>query len=60
MTAPARFTKADLVRAFKAAEEADVRVRIEIEPSGKMVILTESGAASAAANSNSWDKVLPR
>lgn len=57
MTAPARFTQADLTRAFKAAEAAGVRVRIEIEPNGKIVIVSESPDAPPRA-ANSWDEVL--
>jgi hypothetical protein len=51
MTAAARFKQADLTRALRAVASAGVRVgRIEIEPNGKIVILSESAAPSAKAN----------
>lgn len=53
MTAPARFTQADLTRAFRAAETVGVRVRIEIEPSGKIVIMSES-AQPAQTPDHAW------
>jgi hypothetical protein len=56
MTAPARFTQADLTRAFKAAKVADVRVRIEIEPTGKIVIMSESAETPQRPRSNPWDE----
>lgn len=39
MTRPAPIRQADLERIFKAAKAADVRVRVEVEPQGKVVIL---------------------
>lgn len=57
MTAPARFTQADIERVFRAAKKADVRARIEIEPTGKIVIMSESGGADIAApRPNPWDE----
>lgn len=57
MTAPARFTKADIARALKGANDAGVRVRIEIEPSGKIVILTQAEPVASVAR-NPWDQDL--
>jgi hypothetical protein len=56
MTAPARFTQADLERVFRAAKKADVRARIEIEPTGKIVIMSESPDALPAHRANPWDE----
>lgn len=54
MTAVARFTQADLTRAFKAAEAAGVTARIEIEPNGKIVIVPMSEPANDSGP-NPWD-----
>jgi hypothetical protein len=56
MTAPARFTQADLERVFRAAKKADVRTRIEIEPTGKIVIMSESAETPQRPRSNPWDE----
>lgn len=55
MTAPARFRQADLKRIFAAAKQAGVRVRVE--PTGAIQMLTESEAA-AQQGRNPWDEVL--
>lgn len=39
MSVPAKIRQADLERIFKAAKAADVQVRVEVEPAGKVVIL---------------------
>lgn len=57
MTAPARFTQADLTRAFRAAEAAGVVARIEIEPNGKIVIVPMKAPANDSAP-NPWDSDL--
>jgi hypothetical protein len=57
VTAPARFTQADLTRAFKAAEAAGVVARIEIEPDGKIVIVPMAAAANDSPP-NPWDKAV--
>ena len=57
MTAVARFKSADLDRALKCAKKNGIRVtRFEIDPNGKIVILSERGAPATAANE--WDEVL--
>lgn len=57
MTAPARFSQADLSRALKGARAGGMRVgRVEIDPNGKIVIVSESVAPAAAPNP--WDEVL--
>ena len=57
MTARARFREADLVRVLKAVEKAGVGPsRVEIDPSGKIVILPGDAPPPAAANE--WDEVL--
>jgi hypothetical protein len=57
VSAPARFKQADLSRAYKALTGAGMRVgRVEIDPTGKIVMLSESVAPAARANP--WDKEL--
>ena len=57
MTAAARFKQADVTRAVRGVVEAGMRVgRVEIDPSGKIVILSES--AAPPARRNAWDKDL--
>jgi len=50
MTAPARFTQSDIARALKGANAAGVNVRIEIEPNGKIVIVTQAGLRESSEN----------
>lgn len=50
MTSPARIRQADLERIFKAAKRADVQVRVEVEPEGKLVILPIRDGDSQDAN----------
>jgi hypothetical protein len=52
VTAPARFRQADLTRALKAALAVAADVRVELEPDGKMVILT---GQLAKGEKNPWD-----
>lgn len=57
MASAARFKQADLTRAFKGAAAAGIRVsKVEIDPSGRIVILTDS--ASPLPVANEWDEVL--
>lgn len=57
MTAPARFKKEDLARAVSGCEKGGMRVgRVEIDPNGKIVILSETVAPPA--DPNPWDIVL--
>lgn len=59
MTAPARFTKDDLKRAFTAAKEADFRVgEVVIFPDGRIVIRSESAAPASLTGGNPWDVEL--
>lgn len=52
-----RFKQIDVTRAVKAVEAAGLRVgRIEIDPNGKIVILTVE--QTKGAESNEWDNVL--
>ena len=53
----ARFTQADVTRAVKGAANAGMRVgRVEIDPAGKIVILSEKVAPPV--DPNPWDEVL--
>lgn len=57
MSAAARFKESDVVRAVRGATKAGMRVgRIEIDPNGKIVILSEAAAPPPA--SNAWDAEL--
>ena len=57
MNAPSRFKQSDIVRAVKAAEAAGMRVgRFEIDPSGRIVVIRDSG--QEATGPNEWDVVL--
>jgi hypothetical protein len=57
VTAAARFKQSDLTRAYKALSGAGMRVgRVEIDPNGKIVILSD--AVAPAGKANSWDDVL--
>jgi len=57
MTHAARFKQVDLTRAVRGAQAAGMRIgRIEIDPNGKIVILSERTAP--ARGPNEWDEVL--
>lgn len=57
MTVAARFRQSDVTRAVKGAQAGGLRVgRVEIDPNGKIVILSESVAPPAQRND--WDDVL--
>jgi hypothetical protein len=57
MTATARFKKEDLARAVAGVTKGGMRVgRVEIDPNGKIVIISESVAPPA--DRNPWDDAL--
>lgn len=57
MSAAARFKEADITRAVRGATKAGMLVgRIEIDPNGKIVILSE--AVAPPVDPNPWDDVL--
>ncbi len=59
MTAPARFKQDDVTRAVRGVVKAGMRVgRVEIDPNGHIIILSESSAPSP--DRNPWDEDLPR
>lgn len=61
MTAPARFTKADIERAMKGARGAGfARVRITIDVGGTLVLdASDEPAALEPAPRNPLDRLLP-
>ncbi len=55
MTTPARFRQSDVTRAWQGVVAAGGKpVKVEIDPSGKIVIHTESRAANDDSPSD-WD-----
>ena len=57
MTAPARFKQDDIKRAVAGVTAAGMRVgRVEIDPSGKIVILSDTVAP--ATDPNPWDAAI--
>lgn len=59
MTAPARFTQADLVRAIEGVKKTGLPVSgARIEPDGTIVVLTAMGVP--ANDRNPLDRVLGR
>jgi hypothetical protein len=63
--ARARYTEADIARVLKAAAKAHVDVRVRIDPSGNIVIVTgnlaepneANGHASEIATDGEWDNI---
>ena len=61
MSRTVAFRQADLVRALRGADTAGMPVkRIEIEPTGKIVIMMGQPSAGVELGDNEWDVVLPR
>jgi hypothetical protein len=57
MTAPARFKQDDIKRAIAGVTAGGMRVgRVEIDPNGKIVILSE--AVAPPADPNPWDAIV--
>lgn len=58
---PARFKTSDITRAFKGALAAGVECpRVEVDPSGRIVVLVDRPAAVAAEQDapNPWDEAV--
>jgi hypothetical protein len=60
----ARFTKLDVTRALKGAQDAGIEPKaVRIEPAGAIIVaFTEPAPATAGANNgaNEWDEVLEK
>jgi hypothetical protein len=55
--APSIFRQQDVTRAFRAAKAAGVRVRrIEIDRTGKLVIVTADDELDDRREKNEWDR----
>ena len=56
---PCTFRQADVTRALKGAVAAGVEVKsIEIDQSGKIVMITSRAAEPAKQDESDWDEVL--
>ena len=56
---PATFKQADVTRALRGAVAAGVEVqRIEIDKTGKIVVITGRPERVPVSNINDWDEVL--
>ena len=56
---PATFKQADVTRALRGAVAAGVEVqRIEIDKTGKIVVVTGKPERVPVSNINDWDEVL--
>jgi hypothetical protein len=56
--APAIFRQQDVTRAFRAARAAGVKVaRVEIDPNGRIVIVTTDELELERREGNEWDRV---
>jgi hypothetical protein len=54
--AASTFRQQDVTKAIKAATAAGVNIaRIEIDPTGKIVIILAAGADTEHVEQNSWD-----
>jgi hypothetical protein len=56
--APSTFRQQDVTRAVKAVAAAGVQIaRVEIDKTGKIVIISGGATASATTEANEWDRV---
>ena len=59
MTAPARFTQADITRLIKGAIAAGLDVRsVRVAPTGEIVVSAEAAAHAMEPESNPLDRLL--
>lgn len=58
MSRPVRFTATDITRAMSGAAKAGYRVRIEIKPTGEMVITPIDETERVTADRTYWDRKL--
>ena len=59
MTAPARFTQADITRLIKGAMAAGMQVRaIRVAPTGEIVVSADPEAQIADSHANPLDRLL--
>jgi hypothetical protein len=57
-TGPGNFRQADLARALKAAKQAKVKVRVEIEPGNKIKVTMLDDKDAEPAAGNEWHERL--
>ena len=56
--APSSFRQQDVTRAVKAVRQAGVEVaRVEVDKSGKIVIITADAALEDKQEGNEWDSI---
>jgi hypothetical protein len=56
--APSTFRQQDVTRAVKAVAAAGVHVaRIEIDKTGKIIVIVGGGEPSGSTEANEWDRV---
>ena len=59
MTAPARFTQADITRLIKGALAAGMAVKsIRVAPTGEIVVSADQEAQNADSHANPLDRLL--
>lgn len=52
---PSRFTQRDLAKAIKAAVSVGLPARVEVDKSGKIVVVVGETGKAEATDRNEWD-----